>query len=795
MNRTTLLIGASLIAFSAPAAGQDSTSAQGASAASAAPDDEAPAEELSTTEGGLTEITVTAQRRSENIQRAALPISAVDGEQIANAGVTNPNDLTKLVPSLQVGTSNGAISSYFIRGVGKLAFNSQVDSAVLVNLDGVSIGRSGSSNGFFYDLDRVEVLKGPQGTLYGRNATGGAINIITRKPSFGSVEGFVEAEYGNFDAFRTTGAVNVPISDDIAVRASGQLVRRDGYLSDGTHDEESEAARLVAALRLGDRVDLLVGGDYFHLGGRGPGGVLLPFTDPNNRRIGLLDPRSVPRQTAVLVPFAGNFLPAPPTDTFIDAENWGVYSQLDVETKIGTVTLLPAYRETNPRFRQAGVQVVDQDERAHQFSVEARLASDSAHRLKYLFGLYYFDETVEYDAMYNQGFNASIRDVTLPTKSYAAFARLNYSITPDLRIDGGIRYTHDEKSIKTRGYNVRVLCPAGPAACIGGPAIPYVPGPPAQIFSPTGALIPAQPFGVRGNLLVAGRVDNGSSDTFSSDTYHLGLEYDLAPRSLLYVSYDTGFKAGGFFSTIPQDAATFDPEKITAYTMGLKNRFFGNTLQLNLELFRWRYRDQQVSFFSTDSAGGIVFKTGNVGRSVLQGAEIDGQFAATRTTLLRANVQFLDARNKQFVYRVFGVGGPPNTGCQVTPVPGNFFDVDCSGTRPTLTSKWTLSFGGEQRLPLGENGEIIVDVGTRYQSGYNAGFEMLPSMAQSGYWMTDASLTFNAPDDRFFVAAFVRNLENNTPVAAAAAATQTRAYTIGIIRPPRTYGVRAGARF
>lgn len=779
MNKAILMIGSSLIALSPTTA-----LAQGAEAGGTAP-----------AEGGLAEIVVTAQRRSENLQKAALPISAVDGNQISSAGVTNPNDLTKLVPALQIGTSSGAISSYFIRGVGKLTFNAQVDSAVLVNLDGVSLARSGTSNGYFYDLERVEVLKGPQGTLYGRNATGGAINIITRKPSFNGPSGFFEGEYSNFDAFRATGAVNLPVGETIAIRAAGQFVRRDGYLSDGTQDEESEAARLTAAFRLGETVKLLVGGDYFHLGGRGPGSVLLPFTDPDKPRIGLLDPRSIPRQTAVRVAFAGNTLPAPPTDTFIDAENWGVYSQLDVETGVGTFTVLPAYRETNPRFRGAGVQVVDSDERAHQFSVEARLASDREQPLKYVLGLYYLDEKVRYEATFNQGFNSSIRDVRLPTKSYAAFARLNYSITPALRIDGGIRYTRDEKSIATRGFNVRVICTTGPTGCTGGPAIPYVAGAPPQIFGPGGVVIPSQLYGSQGNRLTASVVENGGSDTFESDTYHLGLEYDLAPQSLLYASYDTGFKAGGFFSTIPQDDSSFDPEKITAYTLGMKNRFFENRLQLNLELFHWRYRDQQVSFLSTDSLNGVVFRTANIGKSTLKGFEVDTLFAPTERTLLRANVQYLDAKNDNFVYRALAIGGAPNTGCPVTPDGVNFFLVNCSGTRPTLTSKWTISFGGEQTLPLGGSGEIVFDLGTRYQSRYNSGFELLPSMVQRGYWTTDASVTFNAPDDRFFVSAFIRNIEDNTPVGASSAATQTTAYTIGVLRPPRTYGVRAGVKF
>jgi iron complex outermembrane receptor protein len=743
---------------------------------------------------GLEEVIVTAQKRSENLQNAAIAVSAVTGSAISDAGVTNAIELSKLVPAVQVGTSAGAITSYFIRGVGKMTFNSQVDSAVLVNLDGVSIGRSGTSGGFFYDLERVEVLKGPQGTLYGRNATGGAINVITKKPSFDDFNGFAEAEVGNYDAWRLTGAVNMPVNDWLALRAAGQVVRHDGYLTDGTADEETEAFRLNAAIKLTEEATLALSADYSHAGGKGPGSVFFPLVDPNNRDIGQLDPRAYSRYTSVLVPFAGAFLPPPPNNPYMDAENWGVSAQLDFETPIGTVTILPAYRETNPAFRIITSQVVDDVEEAKQKSLEARLTSRDDQALKYVLGLYFFDEDVDYYLYANQGFNVSQRFVSLPTTSYAAFARLNYSITDRLRVDGGIRFTKDEKSIDTQGINIRVICPAGATGCIGGPGVPYTSGPPPQIFGPTGALIPAQPWGARGQLITASRVIGGASDEFSSTTYHLGVEYDLLERSLLYFNYDTGFKAGGFFSTIPQDSATFDPEEVEAFTLGSKNRFFDNTLQLNVEVFHWKYKDQQVSHFSLNSIGGTVFRTSNIGESTIKGAEVEVQWQPMPNTLLGANIQYLDAKNDEFVYRAANLGGPPNTGCPFRLERGAY-TINCSGTRPQMVSEWTMNFSGQQTFPLGNGGNVVANLSTRYQSEFFSGFELLPLMKQDGYWTSDASITYNAPEDRFFVTAFVRNIEDETPIAASVTLTQTASSISATLRPPRTYGVRAGVKF
>jgi iron complex outermembrane receptor protein len=317
---------------------------------------------------------------------------------------------------------------------------------------------------------------------------------------------------------------------------------------------------------------------------------------------------------------------------------------------------------------------------------------------------------------------------------------------------------------------------------------------PSFIFNASGGVIPVQPYGTRGNLVTANRIGGADSDDYTSTTYHFGLEYDAAERSLLYFNYDTGFKAGGFFSTIPQDPATFGPEKVEAFTLGSKNRFLDNRLQLNVELFHWKYRDQQVSHFSLDSLGGTAFRTSNVGQSTIKGAEVEVEWAATEHTLLSANVQYLDAKNDQFVYRTVNLGGPPNTGCPFR-LEGRYYVINCSGTRPTMVSEWTFNVSGQQTFPLSNGGELVANLSTRYQSDYNAGFDLLPLMHQKSYWTSDASLTYNAPEDRFFITAFVRNIEDDTPMATSIAPPQTSAYVIATLRPPRTYGLRAGVKF
>lgn len=194
--------------------------------------------------GALEEVVVTAQRREESSQRAAVALTALAGSAIADAGITNAAGLTAMVPALQINSTFGPTSAFRLRGVGNIVTNSLGDPAVAVNIDGVFLARPTSVQGLFFDLGRVEVLKGPQGTLYGRNATGGAVNVISAKPKLGELGGFAEVEYGNYSNRRLSGALNLPAGSINAFRLATQIIDRDGYYSDGTGDDKSQSVRL-----------------------------------------------------------------------------------------------------------------------------------------------------------------------------------------------------------------------------------------------------------------------------------------------------------------------------------------------------------------------------------------------------------------------------------------------------------------------------------------------------------------------------------------------------------------------
>lgn len=222
---------------------------------------------------GIGEIIVTAQKRAESIQRTALSIEVLEGDSLIDRGITSSSDLTKVAPGVQA--SGSGFNQIFVRGVGDYGVTISANPAVVTNLNGIPISRPQVIGGNFFDLERVEVLKGPQGTLYGRNASGGAINLVAVRPKLEEVSGYLFASYGNYDALQAEGAINLPLGSTVAVRLSGQFADRDGYLSDGTNDDKHQSLRFQSIYQQGPvTAQLRVG--YQHIGGKGAGVAVMP---------------------------------------------------------------------------------------------------------------------------------------------------------------------------------------------------------------------------------------------------------------------------------------------------------------------------------------------------------------------------------------------------------------------------------------------------------------------------------------------------------------------------------------
>lgn len=702
-------------------------------------------------DGALEDIVITAERVESSSQRSALAITAVEGDALNRAGVTKVTDLVKLVPGLEI-ASAGTLTQVYVRGVGANAASSYAEGAVAVNLDQAYIARPTAIGGVFFDLDRVEIVKGPQGTLYGRNATGGAMNIVTRKPVLGEfgLEGLVEV--GNYDAVKLNAAINVPLSDVSAARIAGQYVKHDGYLSDGYNDDDSLSLRGHVLFEPSDRFSLLVSSDYYRQKGMGQSWAIY---SQRNDWIGPSDPRSQALFSAAALgrygPALGSQIPLPQNNGYVDNDTFDIRATLTWDLDFADLTIVPDYRRStvDTIFYPNGVLGAIKDV-AKQRSLEVRL-SDKRDNLTWVVGGYYFHETQDTFYSYTQGlFNQEVYG-DLDSKNFALFGQATYSLTPDFRVTGGARYTKENKGQLGTVFCSALFCP------LPGVRVPF-----------------------DGDL------------SFDNISWKFGAEFDVAPQSMAYASVSRGYKGGGFSPIVAPN--TFGSEKLTAYVIGIKNRFLDNRLQVNLEGFYWDYIGQQVGFLSSGQIApgqiGNVFVTENIGKSTIKGFDLDVAVQASSTIRLGARIGYLDATADDFVYTPASV---PASACDISGAPPRV-NVDCSGRDLPRSPEWSGTLTYDQTIPLGNEAELLINIGSRFSSSYSSSIFYLPQHRQGSYTRTDMSLTYVAPENRWSLGAFVNNIEDKAVVTMAGTFSLMRVDYVNL-QPPRTYGLRATINF
>ncbi|HEY0747092.1 MAG TPA: TonB-dependent receptor [Steroidobacteraceae bacterium] len=783
------------------------------------------AQTSATTNGGnqLEEIIVTAQRKSESAQHAAIPLSIVDGAALTNAGVTQADRLNQLVPALSIEPSSTG-NLIFIRGVGNFTLVATSDPAVAFNYDGVYVGRPTSTTGVFYDLDRIEVLKGPQGILYGRNATGGAINVLPAQPKLGEASGYATLTYGNYNTINAEGAINVPVGDKIALRASATTANHDAYFRDGTDDQKTWAVRLQAKAEFTPDLTVRVAGDYSHDGGVGnsvnydgryafnprvprsatpvPGTnyyTFLPSGLPNDGGVFGAASQAY-RQATPFGPY-GSTLNALAPYPYQDNSFYGFNADIEQNSAAGTVTVIPAFRHAELNYLAPAAAFAYQDlETDDQTSLEARFAATRVGIFDFTVGGFFYNETIHERVSLSLSNLGNYIDQDLGTKSYAGFGRLVANLTDRFRLVGGLRYTKDDKSFNYSAITAIVDCLAvnafGAPNC---PTAPYVPlfNQSAQLGFPFPAAgappIPVFTSPGPPNYLII-RTDSRINRNLSSSrtTYRGAAEFDLTPSSLLYASVESGYRSGGFSAAAGFE--TYQPEYITAYTLGAKNRFVDNRVQLNLEAFLWNYTNQQVNHVGLDIHGQTANYTQNVGKSRIEGSEVEARFLATPTTLLSADLQYLDAKQLQFSY-LAGPGTPPLTGCQVTYAVANAspYLINCAGQPSYNSPRWTVNLAGQQTIPLG-NYRLIAGVDTQYKSSRAIGFAYLPEQVAAADWVTNAQLSFGPTSEHWTIAAYVQNIEDNRVQVFNSTHPTANFLTVGTTAP-RTFGLRVSARF
>lgn len=683
-------------------------------------------------EGGIGEIVVTAEKREASIQKTAIAITAFDQKALEENGVTALDDIAAIAPGVGI-SKNSANVVISVRGVSSQNTNEIGDPAISIAQDGFYIQKPFGFGDAMFDLERVEVLRGPQGTLYGRNATGGAINVITAKPT-NEFEGKVAIGVGNYDQILTEGMINIPVTDTLAVRAAFATNKRDGYRVNEAparagDDADSQSARLHVQWKPTDRLKILLSGQLTKIGGVGPTmwGTPLRYTSP-----GVIDVDFRPDVDGDGTPHS---LPNQFIDTTLTTLQWNA----EYDLGFATLVYLGGYRKTkydqlrdldgttNPGAYFLANNPVD------DWSHEARLVSNGNGRFKWQVGGFLFRErSISSNRFQTYATSGTGTDIfqfywDVHFKSEAVFGQASYELIDGLKAEFGARYSNDFKN--------------------------------RDGFSNTGS----------GDVF---QYDESSS---SEVTYHAGLTYDFTPRNMVYIKYDTGYKAGGFNSVPGRNTLPYDPETITAWEIGSKNRFFDNSLQLNLTGFLYNYKDQQVSVRDQTVGLSAVF---NAGKSRIWGIEAETIFQPTDSDRFDASVVYLNSEYTDLCISVAADGT-----CL----------TDYSGNRSAQAPLWSINLGYEHSFPL-FGGTLTPRIQTHIESSSYYGIENFNYQRQEGFSRSDLVVTFTPDDRQWSLQAFVRNLEDETTITSAVASTRFGTYSYGM-SPPRTYGAKLSYNF
>lgn len=743
-------------------------------------------------------------------------MSVITAESLTQ--VTRPEELTSLAPAVQISNAGGAQPLLYVRGVGTQSSNPYTDSAIAINYDGIYLARPTSTAGLFYDLERLEVLKGPQGTLYGRNATGGALNVIPALPKLNERSASAIVSAGNYESVNGQASLNLPVGTRAAIRLAGTGYSHDGYLSDGSYSEKGAGGRAQILFEPHTGLSLRLSGDYFDLGGKGPSSVLVATEDlatgtavpvSFDRSVGLNDPRTIAVLNQTIVPPAGAPFGPLPGGPALDNQYYGVTADIRAQLGAANLSVLGSFRRSDlANIITSGGFYIDQAETDKQHSLEVRLDGSLSH-VDWLIGGLYSRDTISSLFAVNSNYLGGSQKFDQASTSKAVFGRLTWHASDVLRFTGAARQSWDRRSFDGVADTAIGLCvspdhlcpeirrlPANirdvPAALL---SIGYLrpPGAPVYVDVATGS---ATSFYLPARVVV--------DDVVKSDklTYRAAIEFEPRPQSLLYASVETGYRGGGF--SFSSARPSYAPENIIAYTIGSKNRFFSGRLQFNIEGFIWKYQDQQVAHQSYGVDGSIEFVTENIGRSTNKGVEVELVARPLPNTRLSADIQYLDAHNDDFVFIepdtsvAAGLPGgtlPPATRCPYSVDAATAtYRVDCSGTRALRVPKWTINLTVEQRIPLSASLALIMGANTHYQSDSIVMFERREFSTQKSYWQTDASVALQSSDDHWRIRAFVRNIENNRVFGIVSYDSFSR-LTTGNAAPPRTYGLEIGLKF
>ena len=678
----------------------------------------------------LEEIVVTARRTEERLQDVPVAVTALGGEALRRLDAVNLGDIQNAVPNLTLHVGDAANAVVYIRGVGQIDSLAFADPGVGIYLDDVYLGRAQGAFLDVFDVERIEVLRGPQGTLYGRNTIGGAVKFVSRTPGFDPMAR-IEATVGSYDRLDVKGTVGgALVEDKVAAKAAFAYLGRDGYSDnafDGRDDGDKDtwAGRVSVLAAPSERFTLQLSAD---------GSSDTPDTS-----------RTPSRETAV-------FGVAPNTDPFEVNADFNDLSKLKVRgvaataawdaTETVTLKSITAYRtmdyETHldldatptPFF---GVFV---DEAQNQFSQEFQ-ATFTGDRFTGVAGLYFFRE---HDETESGLFGPAISLVTDSlndqlNRSYAAYGQGSFDLTEALSVTGGLRYTFEEKSFR------RIQ----------------------EFFGPTDTL----PLPLGTGLRITD-VDVG--DDWSSLSPKLAVDYRFTPDLMGYVSASRGFKSGGFDgrSNSAAQALPFDPETMWSYEAGLKSTLWADRMTLNAAAFWNDYKNLQLSSFVADSTGAFAALFTNAGAATMRGVDLELTALLAEGFTVNATLGFLDAEYDRYI----GPGG-----------------VDIADQREMVNApRWSWRLGATYAVPL-SFGALTLDGDVAYRSKTYPTVSSSEVLAQKGRALVNAQATLELGEGNWAVSAGVKNLFDEEYISHGFDLSDSLGYQLGYYGDPRTWSL------
>ena len=706
------------------------------------------ADEPAADAGGLEEIVVTAQKRPESLQTVPLALSALTGATLESRHIDTLDDLSQEIPSLVSYSNSAGTPQYYIRGMGNNVRGGAFDGDVGVFLNGVYLSNPVMYNLDYTDLDEVEVLRGPQGTLFGRNVVGGAVSYRYREPTEETRMG-AEATVGNYDELDGKFFASGPVADKLYAGIALSTRNHSGYdfnTTTGQHVEDESFTAGHATLRYvpTDDLDIQLMGDMSRRTGDGGWEILYNAGKEPTAHSELSDPR-----------VANQFS----DDGYLNYENDGFTLQTNWKLPFGTLTSITAYRKAWREYRNISTPpdvpavfpgpVVGQEsnilynqfgrENTSQESQEIRLASATNQRFKWVVGLYYFHDKDDYNPSIQYEFFNYKEAGTYGTEqwsattSYATFLNASYDILDDLTAQAGVRGSHDEKDAQTLAY-----------------------GPNFTPWTTDGVKTPAG-------------YDVYGSGSWNAVTPTFSLNYRLLSDKFLYATVSKGYKSGAFYAPLEDAVAArtpVNPEYVWNYEFGAKTEWLDRRLRANVSAFYDDYSQLQVNAIETLPSGLGTHVLLNAGKTVSKGVESEFTAAVTRQLLLYASYTYLWTDIEQ---TDAAAGATLHVGDQLPYSPHN-----------------KLNVGAAYTADLGSALVATARLDYSYMSGYFSTLPDDPLGFNTPLKRVDGGLLFDFPQSRWSLEFWGKNLTN-----------QVRAYVItpitgfgyyGALDPPRTYG-------